>query len=32
MGVLLLGEPFTPSLAAGSLLVFAGVAMLSRPR
>jgi drug/metabolite transporter (DMT)-like permease len=32
MGVLLLGEPFTPSLAAGSALVFAGVAMLSRPR
>ena len=32
MGVVLLGEPFTPALAAGSALVFAGVAMLSRSR
>lgn len=31
MGVWLLGEPFTPWLAAGTLLLLAGVALLTRP-
>ena len=30
MGVLLLGEPFTPGLAAGTVLVVAGIALFSR--
>ena len=30
MGVVILGEPFTPGLAAGTLLVIAGIALFSR--
>ena len=32
MGVLILGEPFTPWLAAGTLLVLAGIWLLARAR
>ena len=31
MGVWLLGEPFTPWLAAGTLLVLAGIFVFTRP-
>ena len=30
MGIVLLGEPFTPGLAAGTVLVVAGIALFSR--
>ena len=30
MGVLILGEPFTPGIAAGTVLVIAGIFVLSR--
>ncbi len=32
MGVLILGEPFTPWVAAGTVLVLAGIALLARAR
>jgi drug/metabolite transporter (DMT)-like permease len=32
MGVLILGEPFTPAVVLGTVLVLAGVALLNRWR
>jgi drug/metabolite transporter (DMT)-like permease len=32
MGILILGEPFTPWIAAGTVLVLAGIWLLARSR